>query len=289
MPKACELCPRMCGTDRDISKGFCGCGSSIRIAKYMVHRGEEPCISGINGSGAVFFSGCSLRCVFCQNHVISRGLKGEDITGERLSEIFFELKKKGVHNINLVTGTHFSDKIADVLKKCKDKLGIPVIFNCGGYERAETLETLDGLIDVYLPDIKYYDSMMSERYSKAADYFETAIKALSEMKRQQPENIFDENGMIKKGVIVRHLVLPKGYKDSIRILEEIKKRFDGALPLVSIMRQYTPCNVEEKYPEINRTLTSFEYNKVTDKAAELGFEGFTQEKGCETFEMTPDF
>ena len=283
----CRLCPRRCGIDRSMKAGFCGCTDRIRVAKYMLHFGEEPCISGTRGSGAIFFSGCSLKCVFCQNYPISHDMKGEDITAERLEQMMYELRDKGAHNINLVTGTHFADSIAEVLGRCREKLGIPVVYNCGGYECIETLNKLDGLVDIYLPDLKYYSKEMSQKYSAAPDYFEKAMPALKEMLRQQPEALFDEDGMMKRGVIVRHLVLPKGYRDSMKLLDEIAGLEHR--PLVSIMRQYTPCYDAGRYPEINRKVTSFEYEKVVGHCADLGLEGFMQEKGCDTLDMTPEF
>ena len=283
----CRLCPRECGVDRSTDKGYCGCTDKIRIAKYMLHFGEEPCISGTRGSGAVFFSGCNLRCAFCQNYPISHDLKGEYITSERLKEIIFELKEKGAHNINFVTGTHYADKIAEILIDIKNDLDIPVVYNCGGYEKKDTLEMLDGLVDIYLPDMKYYSSDMSARYSGARDYSEYALPALKEMLRQQPEPVFDSEGMMLRGVIVRHLVLPKGYHDSMKLLDIISGM--PVRPLVSIMRQYTPCYGAADFPEINRKLTSFEYNKVTEHCADLGLDGFMQKKGCDTLDMTPDF
>ena len=282
----CKLCPRNCKTDRSIKPGHCGCTDEIRVAKYMLHFGEEPCITGTNGSGAIFFSGCNLRCVFCQNFPISHGLKGENVSKARLKEMMFELRDKGAHNINFVTGTHFADKIADVLRKCKVELGIPVVYNCGGYESTETIKMLDGLVDIYLPDLKYYSSEMSARYSGASDYFEKVYSALEEMLRQQPKAMFHGN-IMSAGVIVRHLVLPKGYHDSMKLMEIIASL--PCPPLVSIMRQYTPCYDAVRFPEINRKLTTFEYEKVTDHTAELGLKGFTQEKGCDTLDMTPDF
>lgn len=253
----------------------------------MLHFGEEPCISGTRGSGAVFFSGCSLRCAFCQNYPISHGLKGENVTPDRLKEIIFGLKEKGAHNINFVTGTHYADKIAGLLRDCKKELGIPVVYNCGGYEKTETLKMLEGLVDIYLPDLKYYSSEMSARYSGAPDYSGYAVPAIEEMLRQQPGAVFDKNGIMMRGVIVRHLVLPKGYHDSMKLMDILAEL--PSPPLVSIMRQYTPCYDAVKFPEINRKLTTFEYDKVTEHCAELGLNGFMQEKGCETLDMTPDF
>ena len=286
MTTLCRLCPRECNIDRSISTGVCGCGDKIKVAKYMLHFGEEPCISGTNGSGAIFFSGCSLKCVFCQNYPISHEHKGEEVSSERLAEMMFELRDKGAHNINFVTGTHFADKLAEVLKKYKRELCIPVVYNCGGYENIETLRMLDGLVDIYLPDLKYYSTDLSARYSGAADYFDKAFPALQEMLRQQAENVI-ENGIMSKGVIVRHLVLPKGYHDSIKLLDMIRAL--DHVPLVSLMRQYTPCYGAEKFPEINRKLTTFEYDKVVEHCADIGLEGFMQEKGCENLDMTPDF
>ncbi len=283
----CRLCPRNCGADRTGKAGICGCTEEIRIAKYMLHFGEEPCISGTKGSGAVFFSGCNLKCAFCQNYPISHGLKGENVTPVRLKEIIFELKEKGAHNINFVTGTHYADKIAEILRECKDKLDIPIVYNCGGYEKVETLKMLEGLVDIYLPDMKYYSAEMSARYSGAPDYFEYALPALKEMLRQQPEPVFDDNGIMQRGVIVRHLVLPKGYHDSMKLLDVLAKL--PSPPLVSVMRQYTPCYGASEFPEINRKLTTFEYDKVTEHCADIGLKGFMQEKGCENLDMTPDF
>ena len=283
----CRSCPRDCGVDRSAAVGYCGCSDELRTAKYMLHFGEEPCISGTRGSGAVFFSGCNLRCAFCQNYPISHDLKGENIDPAKLKEMIFGLKEKGAHNINFVTGTHYADKIAELLRDIKNDLGIPVVYNCGGYEKTETLKMLEGLVDIYLPDMKYYSKDMSARYSGARDYFEYALPALKEMLRQQPEAVFDNDGIMQRGVIVRHLVLPKGYHDSMKLLDVIAEL--SPRPLVSIMRQYTPCYDAKKYPEIDRRLTTFEYEKVTEHCADLGLEGFMQEKGCENLDMTPDF
>ncbi|MBP5606069.1 MAG: radical SAM protein, partial [Ruminiclostridium sp.] len=278
---------RECGIDRAVTAGYCGCTDEILVAKYMLHYGEEPCISGTHGSGAVFFSGCNLRCPFCQNYPISHEMKGRITSPERLRDIFFELKDKGAHNINLVTATQYADVIAGILRECKKELNIPVVYNCGGYESIETLTILDGLVDIYLPDMKYYSKEMSAKYSGAPDYFVKALNALKEMLRQQPEAVTDEDGIMRRGVIMRHLVLPNGYHDSMKVLDEIGKL--PVRPLVSIMRQYTPCYDAVKYPEINRKLTTFEYEKVTEHCADLGLNGFMQKKGCDNLDMTPDF
>lgn len=288
MTTCCELCPRKCGVDRTKTVGYCKTGSKLKLAKYMVHYGEEPVITGTRGSGAIFLSGCNLRCVFCQNYPISHDLKGEYISGEKLKDIIFSLQDKGVHNINFVTATHYSDIIAKVLEEIKDRLTIPVVYNCGGYESVESLKRLKGLVDIYLPDLKYHSSELSEKYSGAVDYFEKASLAIMEMVKQQPKVIIN-NGIMEKGVIIRHLVLPKGYKDSIRLMEWVKDTFPENTPLVSVMRQYTPCYGAVNFPEINRKLTTFEYDKVVERCAELGLEGFTQQKGCDTLDMTPDF
>lgn len=285
----CNICPRGCSVNRAESKGFCGvvCGEkSVIAAKAMLHYGEEPVISGKNGSGAVFFSGCNMGCVFCQNYCISSGAKGREITVERLSEIFFELRDKGADNINLVTATHFIPQIVKALEKSKPKLNIPIIFNCGGYEKEESLKMLEGLIDVYLPDIKYCDDSLAERYSGAKGYFDTALSALREMLRQTGKYQI-ENGLIKKGVIVRHLILPSCHKDSMEIFRRLSPFKEDIL--ISLMRQYCPLGKAGDYPEINRKLTTFEYNKVLDLCEKIGFEGFTQEKSSATDEMTPDF
>lgn len=283
----CRNCPRECGADRAESLGFCGCTDKIRVARIMVHRGEEPVISGMNGSGAVFFSGCVLKCPFCQNYPISHGLKGRDMSESELEEKILNLQEKNVHNINLVTPTQFLDRLIPLLERVKPKLRIPIVMNTGGYERVELIRRLEGLVDIYLPDLKYFSGELSGKYSAAPDYFEHAYAAIEEMTRQQPTPVISD-GIMMNGVIVRHLVLPNCYKDSIKILYELNKMKNR--PLLSIMRQYTPCyEVEKKYPELNRRLTTFEYRKVVDYCAEMGFDGFTQEKGCETLDMTPEF
>ncbi len=288
MYEKCMLCPRRCGIDRTKKAGFCGCKSPLRIAKTMPYLGEEPILSGTRGSGAVFFSGCVLKCPFCQNYPISHELSGKEVSGSDLEYFILKLQDQGVHNINLITPTQYLDSILPVLRKVKGKLHIPVVYNTGGYELPEQIRRLEGLVDIYLPDLKYFSGELSRRYSGAEDYFYYASLSLKEMLRQQPENIV-ENGIMKKGVLIRHLVLPGCYKDSLSLFRWLSEEFADNLPLISIMRQYTPCYDAKLFPELNRRLTTFEYQKVVNFCAELGFEGFTQQKGCETLDFTPDF
>lgn len=289
MGEKCNLCPRRCNVDREVQSGYCGVSGAsgkVKVAKAMLHFGEEPPISGKRGSGAVFFSGCNMRCVFCQNFKISHGGFGKEITVERLSEIFLELQDKGANNINLVTATHYAEQAARAIEITKPRLKIPVVFNCGGYESTETLKRLEGLADVYLPDVKYFDEALALRYSGARGYFEAAYNAVKEMVRQTGRYVI-EDGLIKKGVIIRHLVLPSCYKDSIRLLQGLAEFKDSVL--ISLMRQYYPCGKAAEYPEINRKLTTFEYNKVLEECERLGFDGFIQEKGSACGDMTPVF
>lgn len=283
----CNLCPRGCNADRTTEKGRCGVPDEILLARASVHLWEEPPISGTGGSGTVFFSGCSLGCVYCQNYEISHEAKGRVISEERLGEIFRELVRKGVHNINLVNPTHYAHKIVRVLKK--EKPTVPVVYNSSGYERVSTLKSLDGLIDIYLPDLKYISPDRSEKYSDAADYFDFASKALLEMKRQCPENIFDSEGIMQRGMIVRHLILPQNTNQSIKILEWIKNNL-GTDTLISLMSQYTPCGKADKYKELTRKITEREYEKVISAAEEMGFRNiFTQDYASASESFIPDF
>lgn len=278
MNKKCSLCPRMCMTDREITTGYCGVKNTLRVARAALHFWEEPCISGEEGSGAVFFTGCNLRCVYCQNYHIARAEQGKEITIERLAEIFLELQAQNANNINLVTGTHYVPQIVEALKISKEKgLKLPIVFNCGGYENVGTLRMLEGLVDIYLPDFKYMDSERAKRYSHAENYPEAAKAALAEMVRQQPEAVFDERGMMQKGVIVRHLMLPGGIRDSKAVVSYLYETYKDRIYL-SLMNQYTPLPHVERYPEINRKLKKFEYNRLVDYAISLGVEkGFIQE------------
>ncbi|MBR5437607.1 MAG: radical SAM protein, partial [Clostridia bacterium] len=244
-------------------------------------------ISGTRGSGTVFFSGCNLGCVFCQNYEISHGCKGKVVTEERLGEICDRLISEGVHNINLVNPTHYALALSDFLGK--KKLSVPVVYNSGGYEKAETLKKLEGRIDIYLPDLKYISDERSGKYSSAPDYFAYACEALREMKRQCPENIYDEEGIMQKGVIVRHLILPKNTNQSLKILDWIKENL-GTDTVISLMSQYTPFGEIDSFPELKRRITEREYMKVVDYAQELGFENmFTQSFSSATEEFIPDF
>ena len=275
----CTLCPRNCHADRSSGqKGFCGMDSTIRAARAALHMWEEPCISGEKGSGAVFFTGCSLRCCFCQNRDIAIGSSGLEITVERLSEIFMELQDKGAANLNLVTGTHYVPQIIEALHMAKEKgLSLPVVFNCGGYEKAETLRMLDGLVDIYLPDFKYMENELAEKFSHAPDYPERAAEAIKEMVRQTGACAFGEDGYIKRGTIVRHLILPGHTKNSIKVLDYLYRTYGNEI-YISIMNQFTPVYEQDKFTELNRTVTRREYEKVLNAAYDLGIEnGFFQE------------
>lgn len=275
----CSLCPRKCGVDREISHGYCGAGLSAKVARAELHMWEEPCISGKNGSGTVFFSGCNLRCVYCQNYEISRQNNGagKEISDKKLSEVFLRLQEQHANNINLVTPTPYVPNIINALDMVKDKLHIPTVYNCGGYESVETLKMLDGYIDIYMPDFKYCDSETAKKYSEAPDYPEMVIKALEEMHRQTKE--LEWNGdLLKKGLIVRHLVLPYQRKQSMKILDLLKETVPQKDMLLSLMSQFTPTPECKNYPEIDRRITTFEYNSVCDYARELDFNGYFQER-----------
>ena len=283
----CNMCPRNCGADREKTVGLCGVPYEFRIARAALHFWEEPPISGEKGSGAVFFSGCNLGCVYCQNYEISHRAKGKTVTEERLREIFSDLISQGAHNINLVNPTHYALMIKKVLSE--SPLPVPMVYNTSGYEKAETLHSLEGLIDIYLPDLKYIDAERSGKYSSAKDYFPYASKALIEMKRQCPENIFDEKGMMKKGMIVRHLVLPKNTNQSIEILRWLRENLGADTP-ISLMAQYTPFGELDSYPELQRRITVREYEKVLSFAESLGFETlYTQSPEAATTDFIPEF
>ncbi len=287
----CYECPRNCGADRTSGLGFCGCGKEIEICRASKHFWEEPCVSGENGSGTVFFCGCNLGCVFCQNHQISRKLTGKTSPVHCFSqtdfcELLLFLQQTGVENINLVTPTHFTEEIAKALKTVRPKLSIPVIWNSSGYEKPETLKKLDGLVDVFLPDLKFFSKKNAAAFSSAPDYFSVAVKAIAEMHRQQPKTVL-ENGRIKQGVLIRHLVLPGMTVESIKILHCIAEKFPQTP--VSVMCQYYPAGRAKEFPPLDRKLKYLEYSLVKKQAKKLGLTGYFQEMDSATSVYTPDF
>mgnify|MGYP004531397175 FL=1 len=275
----CSLCPRQCHVNRiSGKKGYCGMGSSIRAARAALHMWEEPCISGEKGSGAVFFSGCGLRCCFCQNRDIAIGDRGKEVSVERLADIFLELEQKGAANLNLVTGAHYVPQIIHALELARKKgCKLPVVYNSSGYEKVEALKLLEGYVDVYLPDMKYMDAKLAADFSHAPDYPEVAENAIREMVRQTGACVFGEEGYIRKGTIVRHLILPGHTKNSIAVLQYLHETYGDNI-MISMMNQFTPVWKQEKFPELNRKVTKREYEKVLNIALELGIEnGYFQE------------
>lgn len=285
----CNICPRKCNVDRTKSMGFCKQSNKVKISKIMLHHFEEPCISGNekgSGSGAIFFAGCNLRCVFCQNYQISHLGKGKDISIKALANIFKKLEKQGAYNINLVTPTHFTNQIIEALKIYKPN--ISVVWNSGGYETVETIKRLEGLVDVYLVDLKYSSNELALKYSKAKDYVENNQEVIKEMIRQQSKNVF-ENGLLKNGVIIRHLILPTHTDDSLKCLDFVYKNF-GKDCIVSLMSQYEPQYKANEYPEINRKITPLEYKRVVNHALKLGMMNcYTQELSSADSKYTPKF
>lgn len=286
----CELCPRRCGVNRlKGEKGYCQAGYEVSAAKAMLHSWEEPCISEGAGSGALFFSNCSLSCVFCQNFDISQEHKGREITIERLSDIFIELQKSGANNINLVSPTHYIPQIIAGLSIAKEKgLNIPIIYNSNGYENIDILKNLEGYIDVYLPDIKYFSSKYSKKYSKAPDYFSYASNAALEMFRQVGCPII-KNGLIQKGIIIRHLLIPGLLSESKKILDFISTNFPSDI-YISLMSQYTPMYKACDFPEINKKISKKSYEWLIDYSLFIGLEkGYIQEYDSAQAEYTPEF
>ncbi len=291
MLKSCELCNRSCKVNRlDGSVGFCKASEKIKVARAELHFWEEPCVSGSEGSGTVFFSHCNLGCVFCQNHEISQQYNGKEITIERLSEIFLELQEKKANNINLVTPTHYVPQIIEALNLAKSKgLSIPILYNTNGYDSLDTIKALDGLIDVYLPDYKYFSDKYAVNYSKAKDYTKNINAVISEMLRQVGTPQFDERGIIKKGVIVRHLMLPGLLFDSKKVIDDIFNSFGNDV-YISIMNQYTPMHRANEYPEINRVLNPNHYDSLIDYALSIGVtNGFIQDSGTNSETFVPSF
>ncbi len=290
MSEICNQCPRQCGVNRENSIGFCGVQQLPKVAKAFLHMWEEPCISGTRGSGTVFFSGCNLKCIYCQNYDISQNNFGIAISNERLQEIFIELINKGAHNINLVNPSHYTEAIKEALLSLKqrDRLNVPVVYNTNGYESVDTLKSMDGLIDVYLPDIKYFYDETALNYSRAQNYPEVSKKAVLEMFRQVGSPILDE-GLIKRGLIIRHLILPGHTKESIKILDWISENLPKSV-YVSLMSQYTPYYEAHKHSEINRPITRHEYEKVVNHLYKLGLdEGYVQERQSADTQYIPDF
>lgn len=298
---SCRLCPRMCGADRRFQTGFCGCSHKLLAARAALHQWEEPCISGPEwepgGSGTVFFSGCTLRCSFCQNFTLSSERFGKELTAGQLAEVFLRLQDKGAHNINLVTATQFLPTIQKALDTVRHRLVIPVVYNCGGYERVETVRALRDYVDVWLPDFKYLDNGLALKLSRAGDYFEVASAAIGQMIAQTGQPVFetitgagDSYELIKKGVIIRHMVLPGHRDDSIHLLYWIKEHLPRGKFLLSLLSQYTPYRHNGDCPELNRRITSFEYQQVVDTAISLDLtDGFMQEKSSAREEYTPPF
>ena len=287
----CLLCPRKCGINRSTGQtGVCGVSSEIKVARAALHYWEEPCISGKRGSGAVFFSGCSLHCVFCQNREISDGKEGKVISKERLSDIFMELAGKGANNINLVTPGQYIPDIVWAVNDAKSRgMKLPIIYNTSGYENMTELKLLEGIVDVYLPDFKYMDSALSARYSRAKDYPSVAKQALSEMVRQQPDVVIDDaTGLIQKGVIVRQLLLPGHVNDAKAVLKYLYDTYHDHV-YISMMSQFTPIALKD-YPEINRTVTRREYERLVDYALEIGItNAFIQEGDVAKDSFIPAF
>ena len=285
MAELCSLCPRNCRVDREEKTGYCGMGKNPKVARAALHFWEEPCISGKNGSGAVFFSGCTLRCAYCQNYSISHEGQGKEITARRLADIFRSLCDHGAHNLNLVTGTQFLPAILEAFSLFSPP--VPVVWNCGGYETIETLALLRGIVDIYLPDLKHVSPRLSALCAGAPDYFGRASAAVKEMCRQTGTPVYDENGMMQKGTLVRHLILPGCTGDSCKVLDFIAEELPEGTP-VSLMRQYSPepwCRIKG----MDRRVTDQEYARVLAHFEALGLSGYTQEKESATAAYTPDF
>ena len=290
----CDLCPRKCLVDRKKGeKGICGQTENLKVARAALHFWEEPCISGDEGSGAVFFSGCPLHCVFCQNENIANGTVGKEISLERLVDIFLELQEKRANNINLVTPGHFVPQIVKALDQARrEGLTLPVVYNTSSYETVDTIKMLDGYVDIYLPDFKYMSPVLSKKYSHAPDYAEVAKAAIAEMVRQTGKAVFvngDEENLILRGTIVRHLTLPGCMEDSMQILKYLHETYGDTI-YISIMNQFTPLSNLEKYPELNRKITDEEYEALVDYAIEIGIEnGFIQEGDTAEESFIPAF
>ena len=291
MLEKCQICPRDCKVNRLLgNKGYCKCDDKIKIALVSTHNYEEPCISGKNGSGTIFFSNCNLNCVFCQNHEISQEGKGVEVSTERLAEIFIEQQDRGVNNINLVTPTMYVYQIIEAIKKARNEgLNIPIIYNSNGYENVETIKMLKGYIDVYLPDLKYYNDILAVKYSKAPKYFEIATEAIKEMINQVGNPVFNDDGIIQKGVIIRHLILPNHIRNSKNILKWIKENLNEDV-YVSVMAQYFPTYKAKQIEGMDRKINKKEYNEVEKYLYTLDIKnGYMQDLGKHEEEYVPDF
>ena len=287
----CQICPRECKVNRNVGeKGLCGMSSKVKVARISLHYFEEPPISGTNGSGTIFFSGCNMKCIFCQNYNISTNNFGKEISIEELANKMIELQEKKAHNINLVTPTHYTHQIIEAIKIAKKKgLTIPIIYNSSGYEKVETLKKLNGLIDIYLPDLKYYDEIIAIKYSKAPNYFEFATNAIKEMYNQVGKVKFDKSGILKKGVIVRHLMLPENLNDSKTILNYLYKTYHNNI-FISIMNQYTPLEQVKNIESLNHKVKESDYNKLINYACDLGItNAFMQVGDTAKDSFIPDF
>ena len=286
----CNWCPRECGIDRSQAVGFCGCADQIKLARGALHFGEEPCLSGEGGSGTIFFSGCNLRCCFCQNYQISSQGWGREISIDRMAEICLELQSAGAHNINLVTPTPYLQWVPPALDRVRPHLHIPVVYNCSGYEKVEVIEALQPYIDIYLPDLKYYSEELSWRYSRCHDYFAAATAAIQAMVVQCGPPVFNREGILQKGALIRHLVLPGARQDSIRIMRWLSDNLPRGDFMLSLMSQYTPTFNSSLFKEINRKITSREYDSVVDEAVRLGLtNGYIQDRSSAAPEYTPPF
>lgn len=294
--KLCNICPRKCNVDRNKVLGVCGVGNDYAVSKAMLHMWEEPAISGKSGSGTIFFAGCNMRCVFCQNFEISqeKNKKYVEMNDDELSDIMISLQNKGANNINLVSPMHYATRLPIAIKMAKEKgLKIPIVYNTNSYELRETLKSLDGLVDIYLADVKYYDDEIAKKYSKVKDYFKYASTAVEEMYRQVNSTVYDENGLIKKGVMIRILLLPNHVLDAKMVFKHLFNKYKNKISY-SLMNQYCPLYNAKNYPEINRDLTLKEYNKLVTYALKLGMDnGFIQgdkrrENGIKSI-YTPSF
>ena len=291
MLSSCKLCPKNCGVNRLKGElGFCRAGNTVKIARASLHHWEEPCISGTKGSGTVFFSNCNLKCVFCQNHEISTHGAGMEVSIDRLSNIFLEQQARGAHNINLVTPTHYAPQIIEAVKLAKEKgLVLPILYNTNSYENVETIKALRGIVDIYLPDLKYFDDKYSIKYSNAPAYFTAATAAIKEMVTQAGEPIFNKEGLIEKGVIIRHLMLPGLLFDSKKIVDFIYNTFGNSVYL-SLMNQFTPMHNTYEFKELNKPLNPKHYESLIDYCVELGVSnGFIQYGGTVSESFVPDF